>query len=131
MKQAKQARAAADRAAALVETVRPIVAKAMSDPDLHEALRQAFNTGRDVRDELSGKPPAKAARKLAQDRRLQKRVETTAQDLQRAVSSLVERPKGGRIRRTAGRLAVIGAVAGGVVVLMRKLKGGGESDVPY
>ena len=118
--------AAADRAAALVETVRPIVTKAMNDPELHEALRQAFATGREVTGEIHGKPPAKVARKLAKDRKLQRRVESSAVDLQKAVSSLVEQPKKkGRIRRFVGRVAVIGAAAGAAVVVLRKLRGGG------
>ena len=118
--------AAADRAAALVETVRPIVTKAMNDPELHEALRQAFATGREVTGEIQGRPPAKVAKKLANDRKLQRRVESSAHDLQKAVSGLVEPPKKkGRIRRCVGRIAVIGAAAGAVAVVLRKLRGGG------
>jgi hypothetical protein len=128
----KNARHAADRAATLVETVRPIVTKAMSDPELHEALRQAFNTGREVRDEISGTAPTKAARNIAKDRKLQKRVETSAQDLQKAVTGLVEAPrKKGRIRRTIGRIAILGAVAGAVVVVLRKVRGGGDDTGAY
>ena len=126
------ATAAADRAAALVETVRPIVNKAMHDPELHEALRQAFATGREVQGEISGKPPSKAAKRIAKDRKLQKRVESSAADLQKAVSGLVETPaqkKKGRVKRLVGRVAVIGAVAGGAVVLLKKLRGGGD-DAP-
>lgn len=125
------ASAAADRAAALVETVRPIVTKAMNDPELHEALRQAFATGKQVQGEISGTAPSTAAKRLAKDRKLQKRVEASATDLQKAVTGLVEAPKKkGRVRRTIGRIAVIGAVAGGVVVALRKLRGGGN-DNPY
>ena len=61
------ATAAADRAAALVETVRPIVTKAMHDPELHEALRNAFQTGRAVQGEISGKPPKKAAKNITSE----------------------------------------------------------------
>ena len=126
MKQAKSALNTA-RAVALVETVRPIVTRAMNDPELHDALRKAFATGMDVKDEISGKKPSKAARKLANDRKLQKRVEHSAQDLQKAVSGLVEpERKKGRVKRFVGRVAVVGAVAGGVVVLLRKLKRGGD-----
>jgi hypothetical protein len=131
MKQAKNARAAAASAVALVETVRPFVSRAMNDPELHDALRQAFSTGMDVRDELSGKPPKKAAKKIARDKKLQKKVENSAQDLQKAVSNLVEKPKKGRVRRLVGRVAIVGAVAGGVVVALRKLKGRGGEDTPY
>lgn len=128
LKKSSGGRAAADRAAALVESVRPIVSKAMNDPELHEALRQAFATGREVTGEISGKPPAKAAKKLAKDRKLQRRVETSAADLQKAVSGLVETPrkKKGRVRRLIGRLALLGAVAGAVAVVLRKVRGGGQ-----
>jgi len=127
MKQGRGTRAAADRAAALVETIRPIVSRAMSDPELHDAVRQAFATGKDVKDEYAGTPPKKAARKLARDRKLQKRVEASAQDLQKAVAAVVEPPKKkGRIRRTLGRVAVVGAVAGGIVVVLRKLRRGSD-----
>jgi len=126
MKQAKNALNTA-RAVALVEAVRPVVTRAMSDPELHDALRQAFATGMDVKDEISGKKPSKAARKLANDKKLQKRVETSAQDLQKAVSGLVEQPKKkGGFKKFVGRVAVVGAVAGGVVVVLKKLKRGGD-----
>ena len=107
MKQAKNALNTA-RAVALVEAVRPVVTRAMSDPELHDALRKAFATGMDVKDEISGKKPSKAARKLANDKKLQKRVETSAQDLQRAVSGLVEQPKKkGGFKKLVGRVAVV------------------------
>jgi len=127
MKQGKGTRAAADRAAALVETIKPIVTRALNDPELHGALRQAFATGRDVKEEYAGTPPKKAARKLARDRKLHKRVEASAQDLQKAVAAVVEPPKKkGRIRRALGRMAIVGAVAGGIVVVLRKLRRGGD-----
>lgn len=131
MRQAKSAMNTA-RAVALVETVRPIVTRAMNDPELHDAIRKAFNTGMDVKDEISGKKPSKAARKLANDRKLQKRVESSAQDLQKAVSGLVEPPKKkGGFTRLVGRIAVVGAVAGGVVVVLRKLRRGGGDEPTY
>ena len=126
MKQAKNALNAA-KAVALVEAVRPVVTKAMNDPELHDALRKAFATGMDVKDEISGKKPSKAARKLANDKKLQRRVETSAQELQKAVSNLVEKPKKkGGFKKFVGRVAVVGAVAGGVVVALKKLKRGGD-----
>ena len=126
LKKSAGSHAAALRAAALVETVRPIVTKAMNDPELHDALRKAFATGREVTEEIGGKPTAKAAKRLAQDRKLHRKVESSAADLQKAVSGLVEPPKKkGRIRRFIGRLAVIGAVAGAMAVVLRKVRGGG------
>jgi hypothetical protein len=129
MNKGKGTRAAADRAASLVETIKPIVTRAMNDPELHGALRQAFATGRDVKDEYAGTAPKKAAKRIARDRKLHKRVEASAQDLQKAVAAVVEpKKKKGRIRATLGRLAVIGAVAGGIVIVLRKLRRGGGGD---
>jgi len=127
----KKAAAAATSAVALVEAVRPIVTRAMNDPELHDALRRAFATGMDVRDELAGKPPKKAARKIATDKKLQRKVEHSAQDLQKAVTNIVDPPRKGRVRRLVGRVALVGAVAGGTVVALRKLKGRGGEDTPY
>jgi hypothetical protein len=130
LKKFSGSRAAADRAAALVDTIRPIVTKAMNDPELHEAVRKAFATGREVQGEISGKPKAKAARKLAENRKLQRKVETSAADLQKAVTGLVEAPKRrGRVRRVVGRVALVGGVAAAVAVALRKLRGGGGQPV--
>jgi hypothetical protein len=126
LKRTKESPAVAERAAALIETMRPIVTRALNDAELHEALRNAFATGRQVSVEISGNPPAKAARKLARDRKLQRRVETSAADLQRAVSGVIEQPKKtGRVRKTLNTVAIVGAAAGAVVVVMRRLRGGG------
>jgi hypothetical protein len=121
---------ATDRAAALVETVRPIVQKAINDPQLHEALRQAFVTGREVTGEIQKNKPTKAARKIAENRKLHKRVESSVQDLQKAVSNLVDaKPKKrSGAKRAFGVIAIIGAIAGSVFVVMRKLRGQQDND---
>jgi hypothetical protein len=124
--------AVADRASTLVETVRPIVNRALSDPELHAAIKQAFDTGRQVTGEVRGKPPKKAARKLASDRKLQKRVETSAADLREALAQVVAAPKKrGRFKRIVGTLALVGGAAAAVVVVLRKLRGGDGPEQPY
>jgi hypothetical protein len=123
--------AVADRASTVVETVRPIVNRALSDPDLHQALRQAFDTGRQVTDQVRGKPPKKAARKLANDRKLMRRIETSAEDLQSAVSQVLTRPKRkSRAKRVLGAIAIVGAAAAAVMLVMRKLRGD-KQEPPY
>ena len=122
--------AAAGSATALVETVRPIVQKAMNDPELLDPIRKAFATGREVTGEIQKNKPSKAARNLAENRKLHRRVESSVQDLQKAVSSLVEESKAkksGR-KRILGTIAVLGAIAGGVFVALRKLRGGQQDD---
>jgi hypothetical protein len=122
----RSAGAVADRAAAVVETVRPIVQKAINDPQLHDALRQAFGVGREVTGEIQKNKPSKAARKIAENRKLHRRVESSVQDLQKAVSSLVDEAKPKRksgAKRAFGVIAILGAIAGSVFVVMRKLRG--------
>jgi hypothetical protein len=123
--------AAAGSASALVETVRPIVQKAMNDPELHDAIRKAFATGREVTGEIQKNKPSKAARDIAENRKLHRRVESSVQDLQKAVSSLVEeskaKKKSGK-KKALGVIALLGAIAGGVFVALRKLRGGQQDD---
>jgi hypothetical protein len=125
--------AVAARTAAVVVAVRPIVQRAMNDPELHAALRQAFDTGREVSGKVKGAPPKKAAKRLAKDRKLQHKVETSANDLKAAVTAVVKEPeeeKKGFFRRVIAPLAVIGGVAAGIFVLLRK-RGGGSQETPY
>ena len=125
------ATAVADRATTIVETVKPIVTRALNDPELHEALKKAFATGREVQSEVKGRPPSKAAKKLARDRKLQKKVESSAQDLQKAVSGLVEKPKKKRrFKRVLGAVALMAAAAGAVAVGIRKLRSRDDEQTP-
>lgn len=128
----KGATAVADKATTIVETVKPIVTRALNDPELHDAIKKAFATGREVQAEVQGKPPKKAARKLARDRKLQRKVESSAADLQKAVKGIVEEPKKkGRFKRVLGAVAIMGAAAGAVVVGIRKLRGRDDEQTPY
>lgn len=123
--------AVAARATALIETVRPIVNRAMNDPEFHAALRQAFDTGREVSGQVKGKPPKKAAKKLAHDRKLQRRVENSAADLQKAVVAVVAEPKQpSRFKRVIGPILLVAGAAAAVVVTLRKLRGNKEES-PY
>jgi hypothetical protein len=116
--------AVALRTAAVAAAVRPIVQRAMNDPELHTALRQAFDTGREVTEKVKGTPPKKAAERLAKDRKLQRRVETSANELKTAVTAVVkesqEEEKKGKAKRVVGSIAVVGGVGAGVYAFMRK-----------
>lgn len=131
MRKPKSARAAADRATALVDAVRPIVARAMSDPELHEALRKALATGREVGGEVTRRKPSKAAKRIAGDRKLHRRVEETAQELRRAVSNLVAETPKQRKRRRLRRVATVvagAAAAVGAVLAAKRFRGGGGDN---
>ncbi len=115
--------------AALLETVRPIIQRAASDPEFQGAVKQAFNVGKEVNDQVGGKPPSAIARKLAYDRKLQRKVEGSALDLQKAVAGLIEPPKKKkRIRRAITKIIVIGAVAGAVIVVLKRVRGGNGDE---
>ena len=115
--------------AALLETVRPIVQKAASDPEFHEAIKRAFATGKEVNDQVGGKPPSAIARKLAYDRRLQRKVEGSALDLQKAVVGLLEPPKKKkRFRGAITKIIIVGAAAGTVIVVLKRFRGGGGDE---
>lgn len=122
-------RAGLEQGSAVVEAVRPIVTRALNDPKLHDALRHAFSTGKEVNSRLSGKKPAKAARKLADDRKLQKRAAASATELRDALGGLFEKPKKERKRRRGLLiLGVIAAVAAAVPFIKKRL-GGGDDDL--
>lgn len=129
MRKPNSARAAAGRATSLVESVRPIVIRAMNDPQLHEALRRALDTGREVTGEVSGKKPSVAARKLARDRRLQRRVEGSALGLQHALADVLQAPKKKKKKKRLGLVLVVVAGAGAAIAaLVRRSQDGGGED---
>jgi hypothetical protein len=124
--------AVADRATTIVEAVRPIVQRAINDPELHAALRQAFDTGREVTTEVRSKPPKKAAKRIARDQKLLKRVETSAADLQSAVKAVIKEPKKkGFMRKVATPVLVVGGAAAAVWYGLKKFRGGDGQEPPY
>ena len=120
--------AGAGRASALIEAVRPLVERAASDQQLHQALRNAFATSREVGSTVSGKKPSKAARKLADDRKLQRRAMASVAELRQAVTGVVQEPKRRRKRKLLGIVAALAAVAAAVPFLRDKLNGEGEDQ---
>ena len=115
------------RAGALLEAVRPLVERAASDHQLHAAIRNALATGREVSSQVSGKKPSKAARKLADDRKLQKRALASVTELREAVTGVVKEPKRKK-RKLFGLIAGIAAVAAAVPFLKNRLGGNGSGD---
>lgn len=125
--------AVADRATSIVEAVRPVVMRAMNDPELHAALKQAFDTGREVTTEVRSKPPKKAAKRIARDQKLLKRVEMSAADLQSAVKAVIKEPKKekGFMRKVVTPVLVVGGAAAAVWYGLKKFRGGGGQEPPY
>jgi hypothetical protein len=120
--------AGAGRAGALIEAVRPLVERAASDHQLHAAIRNALATGREVSSQVSGKKPSKAARKLADDRKLQRRALASVTELRDAMTGVVQEPKKKKRGKLLGVVAAIAAVAAAVPFLKSRLGGNGGDE---
>ena len=123
------AHAGVERTNALIELVRPIIVRAANDPQLHEALRNAFHTGREINAEVGGTPPSKAAKKIAGNKKLQKRAVASATELRDALTGLVEEPRKRRRRRVLAVIVLIGAVAAALPYLRKRMNGGDDLDM--
>jgi hypothetical protein len=127
--------AMAARATLLVAAARPIVQRAMNDPELRSALQHAFETGRDVTTEVRGKSPKKSAQRIERDKKILERVEISAAELQKAVKGVMHEPepKKGFFRRVVTPVLVMGGVAAAVFTFMKKRgnRGIGPEETPY
>jgi hypothetical protein len=111
---AKNKRAAA--AAGAVNTARsnPYVQRVIEDDDLRDNVRVAFEAARDAYERLAGgKAPAKV---IAEDKKFHKDLQTAAEALKEAGTSLREGPR--RRRGGLGRRLLVVAVAGGLAVAL-------------
>ena len=78
--------------------------------------------------------PKKAAQRLAHDRKLQNRVETSAAELQKALAAVLHEPEKKRgVGRVIRPVLVVGGAAAAVFVVLRKRskRGIGPDDTPY
>lgn len=99
------------RFADTIETLRPYLDRALTDPDFRDDLKDALETARELYGPLA-KPNgnvSEKARRLATDKKTQKQVKRAVEDLQRAAESL----KGKKKRKRGGRKMVLLA---GIVV---------------
>ena len=112
----KKKKAAA--AAGAVNTARqnPYVQRVIEDDDLRDNVRVAFEAARDAYDRLSnGKTPVKV---LSDDKKFHKDLQTAAEALKDAGSSLREGPKKKKRKGSLGRKLLVLAVAGGLAVAL-------------
>jgi hypothetical protein len=112
---AKKKKAAAAASAVTAARSNPYVQRVIEDDDLRDNVRVAFEAARDAYDRLSsGKAPGKV---LADDKKFHKDLQTAAEALKDAGSSLREGPKK-RKRGGFGRKLLVLAVAGGLAVAL-------------
>src|SRR4051812_45418338 len=112
---AKKKKPAAAAGAVTAARQNPHVQRVIEDDDLRDNVRVAFEAARDAYIRLSnGKAPAKV---LADDKKFHKDLQTAAEALKEAGSSLREGPKRKRKGR-AGRRLLLLVVAGGLAVAL-------------
>jgi hypothetical protein len=112
---AKKKKAAAAAGAVSAARSNPYVQRVIEDDDLRDNVRVAFEAARDAYDRLSnGKGPTKV---IADDKKFHKDLQTAAEALKDAGSSLREGPKK-RKRGGLGRKLFVLVVAGGLAVAL-------------
>ena len=105
-------RGSVDRIGIVAAAARPIVSRAVTDAEFHDAVRQAFATGRKVTVAVQGRPPHEAAREIGRDRRLQAEIQTSADRLQDAIGRVISPP-----RRRRGRSSLVAMVVAAAAVV--------------
>ncbi len=123
----------AARTAVLVAAARPIVERAMNDPELNAAIRQAFDAGREVTGEVRGKPPKTTEKRVARDQRILEKVETSAADLQQALTRVLKEPEKekGFFRKVVTPVLVIGGAATAAWYGLKKFGDKNQKEPPY
>ena len=112
---AKKKKAAAAAGAVEAARTNPYVQRVIEDDDLRDNVRVAFEAARDAYDRLSnGKTPTKV---LTDDKKFHKDLQTAAEALKDAGSSLRDGPKKKR-KGGFGRKLVLLAVAGGLAIAL-------------
>jgi hypothetical protein len=111
---AKKKKAAAAAGAVTAARSNPYVQRVIEDDDLRDNVRVAFEAARDAYERLSnGKAPAKV---ISDDKKFHKDLQTAAEALKDAGSSLRQGPK--KKRGGLGRKLLVLAVAGGLAVAL-------------
>jgi adenylosuccinate synthase len=110
----KRAAKAGAGAAAAGEAARnnPYIQKLVTDSDLRDDLRTAFESARKAYSRMNGKGPQKAL----EDKRVQRDLKEAANSLKSAADNLREPPK--RKKRRRGRLLVVGLVGAGLALAL-------------
>ncbi|MCW2994767.1 MAG: hypothetical protein JWQ18_2262 [Conexibacter sp.] len=113
---AKKKKAAAAAGAVTAARSNPYVQRVVEDDDLRDNVRVAFEAARDAYERLAdGKSPAKI---LTDDKKFHKDLQTAAEALKDAGSSLREGPKKKKRKGSLGRKLLVLAVAGGLAVAL-------------
>jgi hypothetical protein len=96
-----------------LETVRPMLDRALSDPDFRKDLRDALDAARELYGPLAkGDGVKSSAKALATDKKVQEQVRRALEDLQSATGKLTGKEKKGRGGKGRKTVLVAGVIAG-------------------
>ncbi len=101
------------RLADTIETLRPYLDRALTDPGFRDDLKDALETARELYGPLA-KPNgnvSEKARRLATDKKTQKQVKRAVEDLQRAAESL----KGKKSKRGGRKMVLLAGIVVGAL----------------
>lgn len=104
--------ALSDRASALA----PYAEQLLNNRDVHDAIQRAASAGRDSYQRARGTSPGKAVN----DKRLQRRLQETAQASWEAWTAVAQPSKPKRRARWGRRIVVVTVVAGGAFVALNE-----------
>ncbi len=112
------------------DTLRPYVEYAMSDPDLRDEARRLADLASRVSAQLQGRPAPKAARRVATDRKLQRRIGEGAQMLGdvavRVADGGARRRRGMRWERALAGVGLLSLAGLAGAAAMRRVRGAAE-----
>jgi len=114
------------------DTLRPYVEYAMSDPDLRDEARRLADLASRVSAQLQGRPAPKAARRVATDRKLQRRIGEGAQMLGdvavRVADGGARRRRGMRWERALAGVGLLSLAGLGAAAAMRRVQAQGVTE---
>ena len=96
----------------VVSSAKPYVERALNDEEIRENLKKAYEAARGLFELAGKKGPARVAKGVVDDKRVQKNLQTTVEELRHAVSRL----QGREHKRRSGKLLFL-AGAGAAVLL--------------
>lgn len=112
------------------DTLRPYVEYAMSDPDLRDEARRLADLASRVSAQLQGRPAPKVARRVATDRKLQRRIGEGAQMLGdvavRVADGGARRRRGMRWERVLAGVGLLSLAGLAGAAAMRRVRGTAE-----
>jgi hypothetical protein len=96
----------------VVSSAKPYVERALNDEEIRENLKRAYQAARGLLELAEKKGPARVAKGVVDDKRVQKNLQTAVEELKHAVKRL----QGHERRRRSGKLLLLVGAGAGVLL---------------